>query len=179
VNRETEKDLVSRCQRGESSAFRTLVEAYHGAVYNIAMKIVRDSEEARDISQTVFLKVFQNLDRFDPQYRLFSWVYRIALNEALNVQSARARLEPLRHEVAGTSGPEDEVSTQQVGNGVLKALDALTPEHRAVIVLKHFEGCSYQDISEILELPEKTVKSRLFEARQALRRRLEEYGLTA
>jgi len=179
VNRETEKELVARCRRSEPGAFRVLVDEFHGAVYNIAMKIIRDSEEARDISQTVFLKVFQNLDRFDPQYRLFSWIYRIALNEALNVRSARARFEPLQHEPATTNGPEDEASTHQVGNGVLKALDTLTSEHRAVIVLKHFEDCSYQDISEILQLPEKTVKSRLFEARQALRRGLQEHGLIA
>jgi len=172
-----ERGLVAASLAGDHDAFAAIVGRYHRPVYNIARRILGDAEEARDVSQTVFLKVYEGLGGFDPGRRLFSWIYRSAMNEALN---ARTRRRPTEPEAPGAAaeqaGPEDRVGAEQLGRALLAALAGISPEQQAVVVLKHFEGCSYRDISEILELPEKTVKSRLFEARQLLRNALAEWS---
>jgi RNA polymerase sigma-70 factor, ECF subfamily len=135
----------------------------------VALRMLRNPEDARDVAQTVFLKVFEHLTDYDPQFRLYSWIYRIALNESINVLGRRRRFEPLvGDELDEALGPDDELAGAQMSREIQSALMKIKPEYRSVIVLRHFLDCSYQDIGEILELPEKTVKSRLFAARQLL-----------
>lgn len=162
--------LVRRCCDGDRRAFSTLVVRYEKPVYNAALRMLRNPEDARDVTQTVFLKAFEHLGDYDPKYRFYSWIYRIALNESINALHRRTRLEPVSgDEVDGAPGPEDVLDREQVGRGIEGALMALKPEYRSVIVLKHLLECSYGEMSEMLGLPEKTVKSRLFTARQLLR----------
>jgi RNA polymerase sigma-70 factor (ECF subfamily) len=132
--------------------------------------MLRNPEDAKDVAQTVFLKVYEHLADYDPKYKFYSWIYRIAVNESLHDLSRRHRVEPIDEEAPDDHpGPDDEVGSEQVSRHVQGALMRLKPEHRAVIVLKHLLGCSYEDMGEILQLPEKTVKSRLFTARQLLK----------
>jgi RNA polymerase sigma-70 factor (ECF subfamily) len=169
--------LVQRCRDGDRRAFERLVTRYERPVFNAALRMLRNPEDARDVAQTVFLKVFEHLADCDPKFKLYSWIYRIALNESINVLGRRKRLEPLGgDEPDETPGPDDELHGEQLNRGIRRALMRIKPEYRAVIVLRHFLECSYHDMGGILELPEKTVKSRLFAARQLLRDVLRQDG---
>lgn len=170
--------LVMRCRGGDQRAFAALVVRYEKPVYNAALRMLRNPEDARDVAQTVFLKAYEHLGDYDPNHRFYSWIYRIALNESINALHRRTRLEPISgEEVDGEPDPEETLGRQQLGRGIEGALMALKPEYRSVIVLKHLLDCSYEEMGEMLGLPEKTVKSRLFTARQLLREALIANGM--
>ncbi len=155
---------------GDREAFEALLLKYEKPVFNAAYRMLNSHDDARDVTQTVFLKVFENLDKFDPQRRFFSWIYRITLNESINWLGKANRLEPLAFEAADEGkGPEQEVDSERVAAGVQSALMMIKTDYRTVVILKHFLGCSYVEISEILDIPEKRVKSRLYTARQQLK----------
>jgi RNA polymerase sigma-70 factor (ECF subfamily) len=162
--------LVRRTLSGDRRAFGALVDRYQKPIYNVALRIAKNPEDAEDIAQTVFMKAYQKLDGFDERHRFFSWIYRIAINESLNFANRRRTheaLEPgLRTEV---DSPEEETIKLDAEERVGDALLELEPEDRAIIVLKHFQGFSYAEIGYILNIPDKTVKSRLYTARQRLK----------
>ncbi len=164
-------DLVLRCLEGDRWAFGVLVERYQMPVYNAALRMVHRPDDAADITQSVFLKAYENLDRYDSKFKFFSWIYRIAIHESINFVRRRRPTVAL-DESRGDGGPLPDVAAErsEIAHRVQEALMRVSPEHRAVVVLRHFLGCSYREIAEVLELPEKTVKSRLFDARQALKR---------
>jgi len=177
MNEPDDTTLMEQCTKGDRQAFETLLIRYEKPVYNAAYRMLHSRDDAQDVTQTVFLKVYENLDQYDPKYRFFSWIYRIALNESVNVLKKTNRLEPLDTEaISDTRGPEQQASSEQVSKGVQTALMTIKPDYRSVVVLKHFLGCSYTEISEILDIPEKTVKSRLYTARKLLREQLEQNG---
>ena len=162
--------LIEQCIEGDRQAFETLLIQYEKPVFNAAYRMLNNREDASDVTQTVFLKVFENFDSFDPSRRFFSWIYRITLNESINWLGKQKRLEPLQHETADDGkSPEQEVDSAQLSADVQAALMTIGTDYRAVVILKHFLGCSYMEISEVLEIPEKTVKSRLYSARQMLK----------
>ena len=162
--------LVRRCREGDRRAFSALVVRYERPVYNAALRMLHDHEDARDVAQTVFLKAYEHLEDYDPQYRFYSWIYRIALNESINALNRRRRTDPIAEdERDGEPGPEETTGRMQLRRGIEEALMSIKPEYRSVIVLKHLLDCSYHDMCDILALPEKTVKSRLFTARQLLK----------
>jgi len=169
MSEDDDTELVRRCAAGDRRAFEGLVLKYQRPVYNAALRMLRNPEDARDVTQTVFLKVFAHLAEYDPTRRFYSWIYRIALNESLNQLGGRRRTVPVPENEAGDGPLPDEVlETTQSGRCVQDALMMLTDEHRAVIVLRHFLDLSYEDMAGILQVPERTVKSRLFSARQRL-----------
>jgi RNA polymerase sigma-70 factor (ECF subfamily) len=162
--------LVRRSKSGDSRAFGALVDRYQKPIYNVALRISKSPEDAEDITQTVFMKAYQKLDGFDERHRFFSWIYRIAINESLNYSTRRRTHDTLDPTMAGIEdSPEEDVikldSEERVGNAIVE----LEPEDRAIVILKHFQGFSYKEIGFILNIPEKTVKSRLYTARQRLR----------
>jgi RNA polymerase sigma-70 factor (ECF subfamily) len=173
VGRDYDEVLVERCQGGDRSAFAELVSRYQRPVYNAAYRVLGNAEDASDIAQIVFLKMAERLDEYNPRYRFFSWIYRIAMNESLNLRRRNVWEEQLDPEAnlpdAEKAGPEWQANMAQLAARVQKALMKMTIEDRAVLTLRHFSDCSYQEIGFILGLQEKTVKSRLFEARQRLR----------
>lgn len=178
MNEDGDVMLVRRCREGDRNAFATLVGRYERPVFNAALRMLRNPEDARDVTQTVFLKVFEHLGDYDPSHRLYSWIYRIALNESINVLNRRVRSEPVGDDEAdGRRGADDEVASEQVSRQVQRALMCIKVEYRAVIVLKHFLDLSYEDIGQVLGVPEKTVKSRLFTARQLLKSALQQNGV--
>lgn len=171
VSQTDDAELVRDCLRGDAQAFGVLVERYQKAIFNAAIRMVSDFEEARDISQNVFLKAYENLPSYNPRYKFYSWIYRIAVNESINHLHKRARVEPMgvvepesRHR-----GPDQTFSDGELEKVVQEALMTLKTEYRSVVVLRHFLECSYEEMSDILQVPEKTIKSRLFSARQALK----------
>jgi len=162
--------LIERCIHGDRGAFEALLVEYEKPVFNAAYRMLNNRDDARDVTQTVFLKVFENFGQFDPSRRFFSWIYRITLNESINWLGKQNRLEPLLFDAADEGkGPEQELESTRVSAGVQAALMTIKTDYRTVVILKHFLGCSYVEISEVLEIPEKTVKSRLYTARQQLK----------
>jgi RNA polymerase sigma-70 factor (ECF subfamily) len=154
-----------------------LVSRYQRPVFNAAYRILGDMDDAADTTQTVFLKVFEHISDYDPRFKFFSWVYRIAINESLNQVKKRRYQEPLADsQVSPWQGPAEELESKRLCNRVQAALMSLSEDYRTVVVLKHISGCSYRNISEILQLPEKTVKSRLYSARQQMKKILRNEG---
>jgi len=175
-----ELDVIRRAQSGDARAFEALVDEYQGVLYNLALRMTGNPEDARDLTQTVFLKVWRNLASYDPRHRFYSWIYRITLNESLNfVQRSRPHSELDERLPATGAEPDDDVHASEMCEHIQGALMELTAEYREVIVLRHFQQLAYQEIAEILSIPEKTVKSRLYSARQLLGERLRQRGITS
>lgn len=157
------------CARGHPESFEPLVERYYKVLFNVALRLVNDYEEARDVTQTTFMKAFEKIDTYDPKHKFFSWIYRILINESLNHLSRRKPQEPVDPGmVAGGGTPEDSLNRLRQSERVQAGLTHLSLEHRQVIVLRHFADLSYKEIASVLSIAEKTVKSRLFSARRQL-----------
>jgi RNA polymerase sigma-70 factor (ECF subfamily) len=173
VDEATDIELVERYRRGDPTAFTELVIRYQKPLFNAAFWIVRRVEDANDVIQEVFLKVAERLNEYDPQFKFFSWIYRIAVNESLNMLRRNRREETLDegHDLPAedSANPERQVGDAQLSGRIRGALMHMPADDRMVLSLRHFSECSYQQIGQILQVDEKTVKSRLFEARQRLR----------
>jgi RNA polymerase sigma-70 factor (ECF subfamily) len=172
-----DQSLVNRCLKGDRKALDTLVREYQKPLYNAAYRILGNPEDAADVTQAALLKAFENLDRYDANYKLFSWLYRITINEALNQLKRSKHQQTLdEHAVDDHPGPDVEAESGNLARQIQDGLMALTDQYRTVIVLRHFADLSYREIGEILEIPEKTVKSRLYSARQLMKERLLTHG---
>ena len=161
---------VDRTLRGDKRAFESLVEKYQKLVFNLAYNMTRNRDDAADVTQSVFLKVYEKLYSFNRKFKFFSWMYRIALNEALNVVQKQDRTKTLDEEIASDArSPDGGLAVEDQTRSIQDAVLELEANYRVVIVLRHFQDLSYEDIATVLEIPEKTVKSRLFTARALLR----------
>jgi RNA polymerase sigma-70 factor (ECF subfamily) len=177
MTRDDDAMLVEACLRGDRHAFDELVDRYEGPLFSATYRITGSVEDAMDATQNAFVNAYEKLHTFNPSYRFFSWIYRIAVNQALNLVGRRrdqARLS--EDEPTADRDPADVFDSIEVRGQIKRALLELEPHYRTVIVLKHLEGFSYREIGELLEIPAKTVKSRLFTARQRLRAMLTERG---
>jgi RNA polymerase sigma-70 factor (ECF subfamily) len=173
-----DKRLVDATLRGDADAFATLVDRYQKPIYNASYGITLNREDALEASQATFVKVWDRLETFDPSFRFFSWIYRIAVNEAIDLVHRRQRFvdeEPDGERLPTHQTPERDYAQNEASERVRGAIARLKPDQRVVVELKHFQGLSYREISTIVEIPEKTVKSRLFSARRELRELL--FGL--
>ncbi len=173
MSRDQENSLVAKCQQRDRQALETLISRYERPIYNAAFRMLGNSDEAADVTQTTFLKAFENIDRFDLERSFFSWIYRIALNEAIDQLKRGKRFEPYVETPAdGAERPFERAARADVADRVQAALMDINADSRTVLVLRYFSDCSYRQIGEILDIPAKTVKSRLFSARQQLKARL-------
>jgi len=172
--------LLQRFRGGDREAFATLVVRYQRPIYNATLAILRRPEDASDVTQTVFLRIVERGDDYDPQYKLFSWLYRIAVNESLDVLRRGRREAPLDDDLdiadADARGPEALLSAVEMSTRIHRSVMSMSLNDRVVLTLRHFSDCSYEQMAEILDLDEKTVKSRLFEARRRLRALLGDLG---
>jgi RNA polymerase sigma-70 factor (ECF subfamily) len=173
----TDEEIVRHCRAGDHGAFDQLVTRHQKTIFNMALRMVRDPDDAADVTQSVFVKVYENLDGFNERYKFFSWLYKIAVHESLNMLQHKKRFEGLTGVEIGEEAEEgkDDASVEQERR-IQDGLMMLKVEHRTVVVLKHMQGLSYEEIGRILDLPEKTVKSRLFTARQVLKEFLTKKG---
>jgi RNA polymerase sigma-70 factor (ECF subfamily) len=169
---------VRQCLGGSEKAFEELVDRYQKVIFNLAYRMVNDYDSADDITQAVFVKGYEKMKSYNPQFKFFSWLYRIAVNETLNYIKQRKRLQELSPDMVSTGrSPDQEYRRAELGRKVEEALMDLEPKYRITLVLKHFRECSYKDMSHALQIPEKTIKSRLFTARQLLRAALIKRGI--
>ena len=176
---------IRRCKRGEEAAFAEILARYRGAIYNLCYRMTRNAEDARDLAQEIFIKVFSLLDRFDETYAFSSWLFRIATNHCID-HLRRNRLRFLSLDGAvGSDGEEFELQLPDTGpepDTVLQRKEALArleevigdlpPHYKAITLLRHDQQLSYEEISGILDLPLGTVKARIHRARNMIQQML-------
>lgn len=166
---ELDRALVRRYLDGEPEAASALVDRYQQRLFNVALRMLGNLQDAEDVTQTVFCNTFLKLRTYDPSYRFFSWIYRMIVNESLNALRRRKRTVTLADELALAAPGAAQDRLTEVEDRVARALMSLRPDDRAVVVLRHFVSFSYGEIAEVLEIPVRVVKSRLYEARERLR----------
>jgi RNA polymerase sigma-70 factor, ECF subfamily len=185
----TDQDLVLAARSGKEKAYRELIDRYQRPVFSLVYRMVRDRELAEDLAQETFVKVFNNLDRFDPKYKFSSWIFKIANNLTIDTlrrkeldtvsldgsRNARTAEEADSSRIAVASedeNPEELLEAKQLGEQIGEAIGELRAEYRTAVVLRHVEGLSYEEIAEIMEVPLGTVKTYIHRARGELRTRL-------
>jgi RNA polymerase sigma-70 factor (ECF subfamily) len=183
-------DVVALAQRGREDAFRELVRRYERPVFSLIFRMVRDSATAEDLAQDTFIKVLNHVDRYRPEFKLSSWLFKIANNVAIDHLRRRqldtvsmsgsphadsaAEIESTSFDVASTDESAlDQIESKELGSAIEKAIGKLRPEYRSCIVLRHVEGRSYEEIAATLDLPLGTVKTYIHRARHELRESLE------
>ena len=189
-------EIVRRAQAGDHDAFRMLVERYQGRAYGLALRVLRDEEQAKDAVQDAFLKVYRSLDRFEGRAGFYTWLYRIVMNQCLdrkrrdksdrevewNDESAAGVLNASESAAspagrdADREAPDVAIERSEIRQAVARAIDALPEDARRTIQLREIDGLSYKEIAEAMGIPKGTVMSRLHYARQRLRELLQEAG---
>jgi len=190
VREDDENTLVAGSLRGDSEAFSQLVSRYQDRVYNVAFRICRDHQQAEDVTQEAFLKAFKKLDRFRGKSRFYTWLFRIAVNQALSWKRKHAGRHVLFLDSGtcdcdnpGESSPAAMVTSNEDGSGkslensetamrIANAIVQLDDELRPAIVLRDVDDMSYAEIARILGVPDGTVKSRIYRGRKILQEKL-------
>ncbi len=177
-------ELIAECLRGNTAAFGLLVRRYQDRVFSTVYRLVGNAEDAQDVVQDAFLSAYQSLDAFKGDSLFFTWLYRIAVNTAISfkrkqrvavsLESGRNGEFPIEpHDASSMSVPSHALEQAEQERRVQVALNRLSPEHRAVLILKDMEGQKYETMAEILQVPIGTIRSRLHRARLELRDLLE------
>ena len=185
--------LVKRAQTGDQRAFRQLVERYQRKVYAVALGMVKDRQEALDVSQEAFVKVFKYLQHFKGDSSFYTWLYRITTNLCIDSMRRRAASggdaeafdESIQSEYAEASvgilgsrlgtNPQKSALRRELAEKIEEALAQVPEKHRAILLLRELEGMSYEDLARTLKIPKGTVMSRLFHARAKVQKILSEY----
>lgn len=176
---------IKKAKTGDQQAFGELIDLYQHKVYQLCLRMIGNREEAEDLAQEAFLRAYLNMDTYDIDKKFSSWLYRIATNVTIDRLRKKKPDYYLDAEIAGTEGmtlytllaaeeklPEDQVITLEMQEMVQKEIIQLPPKYRSAIVLKYIEDLSLQEISDILNIPVATVKTRIHRGREALRKRL-------
>ena len=166
-----DQDLIESAKGGNKAAFGKLVARHYNLVYAVAFGVLGQREEALDVAQEVFFKIFRELKQFQGQAKFKTWLYRISVNAAIDASRRRRPQEPIEEEFnlqAKQPSPREEASRRELHQLIEKALGLLNPEHRAVLVLREWQELSYEEIAETLQIEMGTVMSRLFYARKKL-----------
>jgi RNA polymerase sigma-70 factor (ECF subfamily) len=182
---ELDRHLIRRAQGGDADAFRLLVERHQRRVFAIALGLVRDEQDAREIAQEAFLRVYKGLPQFHGGSSFFTWLYRIVTNLSIDLMRKPSRREAELHFAleaedtdsplvphASDADPFDVVRRGQLSLRIQRALEALPPYHRGVILMREVEGMSYEEMAEAMQVSKGTIMSRLFHARKKLQRAL-------
>ena len=167
INDTGDAEAVARCLAGHDEAYEAIVVRYQRGLFNVALRMLGNYEDARDATQTAFVKAFEHLGSFDPQQPFFGWLYRILKNECLNILRARRPATEILQDVPAGRGA-DPVEVRERQQAIQSALLALSTEYREVVVLRHFTDLSYDEIASTLGISATKVKSRLYTARQQL-----------
>ncbi len=173
--KEIEKTTIDRAASGDMAAFEEIYRTASGFVYTTALAVTRNTADAEEVTQDVFLKIYAHLERFRFQSSLKTWIYRIAMNTALNVyrRNSQERGRRADYDIALKTQAAPDTATARLEQDEMRdalgsLLDALNPDQRACIVLREIEGMSYQEIADSLEINVNTVRTRLKRGREAL-----------
>lgn len=177
---ERDREIVQRARNGDDQAFRTLVERHGSKVFRTAVRITGNAQAAEDVVQETFLRVYRRLDRFDGRAKFTTWLYRIAMNCAIDHARREARrsqrsqsAEQIDSIAASAPGQERLLSSVEIDATVRRVLAMMSPRERAAFVLRHYEGRSIAEIADILGVRTNATKSTIFRAVQKLRAALQ------
>jgi len=188
-DRRADLKVIRRCKRGEEAAFAQILERYRTPIYNLCYRMTRNPEDARDLGQEIFIKVFSLLERYDEEYAFSSWLFRIATNHCID-HLRRNRLRLLSLERDGgydeeeaeiqipDPGPPPDVKLQrrEAVERLEEVIAELPPHYRVITLLRHDQELSYEEIAEALDLPLGTVKARIHRARNMIQQILHARG---
>ncbi len=186
----SDHELVALAQKGNEKAYRELLGRYQRPVFSLIYRMLRDREQSEDLAQETFVRVFNNIDRYDPKYKFSSWIFKIATNltidhirkkEVATVSIDGSRYAVTADEIEASTitvassdeNPEELLEAKELGESIEEAIGALRAEYRTAILLRHVEGREYQEIADIMGLPLGTVKTFIHRARHELRDKLE------
>jgi len=186
---ERDQFLVERAQRGDKDAFRQLVVAYQERLFTVVRGMVRNQEDAQDITQDVFIKAYASLGSFQGQSSFYTWLYRIAVNMTIDYRRRKGRRQESSFDekidpdaAEGTELPDARVLSPQrayldkeLGGKIRQAMESLPEDQRTAIVLRELEGLSYKEIADMMECSQGTVMSRLFYGRKKLQEILKDF----
>ena len=188
--REEDAALVARAKRGDRDAFRSLVERHERKAFAVALGMVKNPDDARDIVQEAFLKVWKSLGAFEGQSAFYTWLYRIVANLCIDhLRKGKSQVEyddQRVHEedqvadeniLPQTAGlhPGRALESKELGAALERALEELSPNHRAVLLMREVEGLSYREMADAMKVSEGTIMSRLFHARKKMQSALAEF----
>jgi RNA polymerase sigma-70 factor (ECF subfamily) len=182
-----DRALVAAAQAGDRAAFRSLFERYHRRAYGLAFGVVRNQDDALDVVQDAFIKAHRHLDKFEGQASFYTWLYRIVMNLAIDHIRKHKRVQPVDFTDAAVEGKlsEDSLLPKIIGGNpgralmdreirdrISEALDSLSENHRAVLVMRELDGLSYEEMAAAMQCSKGTIMSRLFHARKNMQRQL-------
>ena len=183
----TDIALIEHCINGNSAYFEPLVSRYKNLVYSVILRMTTDNEEANDLAQEIFIKVYKNLGKYNIEYKFSTWIMRITTNHVIDARRKKhlntTSISELESEIAMQDSPEVVAIRNEQKKDLKKVVDELPEMYKIPIILYHQEGMSYQEISEITEEPLSKVKNRIFRGRRLLKEKLltlgdgESYGL--
>jgi len=185
----TDQDVVERASTGSEAAYRELVRRYQRPVFSLIYRMVRDRELSEDLTQETFVKVLNAIDRYRPEYKFSSWIFKIANNAAIDHLRRREldtlsldggpdattpdQVQATRLQLGDAAESQlDELEARELGTQIERAIGALRPEYRSCIIMRHVEGRAYDEIADVLDLPLGTVKTYIHRARAELRESL-------
>jgi RNA polymerase sigma-70 factor (ECF subfamily) len=184
-----DRKLVRAAQKGDANAFRQLVERYQRRVYQLALGMLKDPDDAMDIAQETFVRVHKYLPSFKGDSSFFTWTYRIGMNLCLDAQRKKGRTErvdlddsdqaeleaAMEPPSAALAGPQRATLNTELKGKLEEALQGLSENHRSILLLREVEGLSYEELAKVLGIRKGTVMSRLFHARLKMQNKLREY----
>lgn len=185
--KENDSDLISRAKSGDSKSYDKLLKKYKNSVYSLVLRMVRNSQEAEDLTQEAFIKAFNSLASFNEEYAFSTWLYKIATNNCIDFFRKRKlqtysldkpiqyKDSEIQHEIPDPDlNPEKSIMASERNKLIKEAINKLPEKYHRAIVLRHSEEKSYEEIAEILGLPLGTVKARIFRAREMLNKTLKD-----
>ncbi len=187
--REDDRELIALARTGDERAYRDLLSKYERAVYNICFKMVRNHEEAKDLAQEAFMKVFSMLERYDPSFAFSNWLLKITSNLCIDaMRKRRIQTQPMDEPIHSAKGeierqypspldsPDKVLLKKERMKLLADAIESLPPHYKVMIILRHQEDLSYEEIARVLDIPLGTVKARIHRAREMLKDLLEGPG---
>ena len=184
-NKDKDLVLVRRLKRGDYKAFDLLLLKYQSRVVGLALKFVKDLQIAEDIAQESFLKAYKSINSFREESAFYTWIYRITVNTSKNYLTSKSRKKELSEsdinrfedsedifDIPGGSSPEEILSANNLREVIMESLTNLPEDIRTAISLREFEGLTYEEISEVLNCPIGTVRSRIFRGREIMQERI-------
>ena len=185
----TDHEVVVRAQKGSEKAYRELLDRYQRPVFSLIYRMVRDREQAEDLAQETFVRVFNHIDRYDPAYKFSSWIFKIATNltidwmrkkEVPTVSIDGSRYATTSDEIEASTitveskdeTPEELLIARELGDEIERAIGRLRPEYKTAILLRHVEDKPYEEIAQIMSLPLGTVKTYIHRGRKELQEML-------
>lgn len=173
LKEKSDYELIQMCLAGDEDCFTEIVTRYKNLVYSIILRMTNNIDEADDLAQEVFVKIYTNLDKYYPEYKLSTWIIRITTNHVIDYRrkqkEATVPIHEVDYDLASVGTPESNYIQREKSDFVNEVLDSLPDMYKVPLILYHQQGLSYQEIADVIEEPLSKVKNRIFRGRRMLK----------